>query len=333
MRANRGVPRCPVAECPLESRYGARYHSSRRIGALGHRCRRCAHWANLGAEDVTHVREVWPRLPTELRQRLIGRLVELAEADFEVNFGAIFRLGLEDEDAEVRTAAIEGLWEDEDVRLVPLLVTALREDEAASVRTSAATSLGRFVLLGELEKIRPDPKAAAFEALLATWRDPGEDTEARRRALESLAYASDEAVVEVIREAYAASEEKVRISAVFAMGRSADNRWARQVQQELFNPNPELRYEAARACGELQISEAVAALEELADDADPEVQEAALWALGQIGGDKARQIVERYCHAKDEAIRTAAEAALDELEFLHGDLSDLFARLIRESDQ
>jgi HEAT repeat protein len=77
----------------------------------------------------------------------------------------------------------------------------------------------------------------------------------------------------------------------------------------------------------------VSELEELADDADPEVQEAALWALGQIGGDRARKILERYCQAEDEAIQTAAEAALDELEFLHGNLSDVFVRLVQDQDE
>jgi HEAT repeat protein len=290
------------------------------------------HLSNLEAKDVARVREVWPCLRVELRRRLTARLVELAEADFEVNFGVVFRLGLEDDDAEVRVAAVEGLWEDEDVRLVPLLAARLREDEAAEVRAGVATSLGRFILLGELRKILPGPHALAYEALLAVCQDAEEHMEVRRRAMESLAYAGDEAVVELIREAYGAPEEKMRISAVFAMGRSADTRWACQVRQELFSPNPELRYEATRACGELQLSEAVPELEELADDADPEVQEAALWALGQIGGDKAREIVERYCLAEDEATRAAAEAALNELEFLHGDLSEFLIRAARDSD-
>jgi HEAT repeat protein len=290
------------------------------------------HLSSLEAEHVVRVREVWPGLPVELRRRLMTRLVELAEADFEVDFGAMFRLGLEDQDAEVRVAAVEGLWEDEDVRLVPLLAGILRGDEAVSARAAAATSLGRFVLLGELEKIRREPQTMAYETLLAACRNPEEDMEVRRRALESLAYVCNEIVAELIHEAYAAPDDKGPVSAIFAMGRSADRRWARQVRQELLSPNPELRYEAARACGELQLSEAVSELEELADDADPEVQEAALWALGQIGGDRARQILERYCRASDEVTRTAAEAALDELEFLHGDLSDFFTRLIGESD-
>ena len=290
------------------------------------------HLSNLEAESVAHVREVWQGLPVELRRRMIARMVELAEVDFEVDFGAVFRLGLTDKDAKVRTAAIEGLWEDEDVRLVPILASTLREDEALAVRTAAATSLGRFILLGELEKIRPEPYAQAYEALLAACQDTTEHPDVHRRAVESLAYAGNETVAELISRAHAAPGEKMRVSAIFAMGRSADARWARQVRQELFSSNPELRYEAARACGELQLSEAVSELEELAEDADREVQEAALWALGQIGGEKAQEILERYCQAQDEATRTAAEAALDELEFLHGELSDLFTRLIKESD-
>jgi HEAT repeat protein len=150
--------------------------------------------------------------------------------------------------------------------------------------------------------------------------------------LESIAYTDNEVVVELIEQAYESADEKLRVSAVFAMGRSADTRWAGQVQQELFSPNPELRYEAARACGELQLTEAVTDLEELVDDANPEIQETALWALGQIGGDKARAILERYCKAAYEATRIAAEAALAELEFLHGDLSVLFDRLEKAPD-
>jgi len=288
------------------------------------------YFSSLKAEDVARVREVWPCLPIGLRRRLIARLVELAEADFEVDFGALFRLGMEDEDAEVRTAAIEGLWEDEDVRLVPLLAARLREDETVTVRTAAATSLGRFILMGELEKMRPGPHATAYEALLDACQAADEHIEVRRRALESLAYVGNETIAELISEAYAAPVEKVRISAVFAMGRSADTRWTRHVRQQISSPNPELRYEATWACGELQLHETVPELEKLADDVDPEVQEAALWALGQIGGDKAREILEHYCLAENEATRTAAEAALDELEFLHGDLSEFFTRLAKE---
>jgi HEAT repeat protein len=281
--------------------------------------------SNLDAEGTERVAEIWPELPEALRLKLTAQLARMAEADFTLNFGAIFRLAMRDSSPDVRKAAIEGLWEDQDVRLVPLLAERLREDESASVRAAAAVSLGRFILLGELQKIRPKPRMIAYHALVEAYQTHDEDLEVQRRALESLAYVCNETVITSIREAYASPQEKLRISAVFAMGRSADTRWTDKAKQELFSINPEMRYEAARACGELQLSVAVSMLEELTEDTDTEVQQAAIWALGQIGGDRAREILGRFCHVGDEALRSAAEAALEEFEFLHGDLEALFA--------
>ncbi len=286
--------------------------------------------SGLDADEVKRVREAWADLDTSVRLDLTSRLVEMAEADFTLNFSAVFRMAMEDEDAGVRKAAIEGLWEDEDVRLIPRLVKRLLQDESASVRAAAAKSLGRFILLGELEKIRPEPRRVAYEALLEAHQTHSEENEVQRRALESLAYVCNDTVVTSIREAYTSPTEKMRVSAVFAMGRSADTRWEQEVQQELFSTNPEMRYEAARACGELQLSEAVSMLEELTEDTDIEVQQAAIWALGQIGGDRARKTLEYYCRASDEALRSAAEAAIREFDFLHGDLEEVFAELAEE---
>jgi HEAT repeat protein len=283
--------------------------------------------SGLGPSEVEEVRRAWPQLAAKLRRQLMARLVQMAEADFEMDFGAISRLAMTDADADVRCSAIECLWEDEDVRLVPPLAQRLREDEAEAVRAAAATSLGRFLLLGELKKIRPKPYSRAYEALLTACCAAGETMEVRRRALESLAYVSNEKIEDLIEEAYRAEAEEMRISAVFAMGRSADDRWAREVKQVIFSPNPALRYEAARACGELMISESTSDLIELTEDVDLEVQQAALWSLGQLGGDKSRVVLERFCASENAALRAAAEAALNQLKFLHGDLDELFTWL------
>jgi len=290
------------------------------------------HLSNLENTEVLDVQRTWVELPTDLRYQLAVRLVEMAEADFELDFGEVFRICLEDEDASVRAVAIEGLWEDEDVLLVPRLVQLLQQDDSAIVRAAAAESLGRYILLGELNKMRSDHHLVAYDAVLAAHQDRDEDPTVQRRALESLAYVENETVIRLIQAAYDAADEKMRVSAVFAMGRSADSRWASLVQQELFSGNPELRFEAARACGELQLRESVPELAGLVEDVDAEVQEAALWALGQIGGDQARQILQRYIHHDNEAIQAAAEAALNELEFMYGDLDDFFIRLAESAD-
>jgi HEAT repeat protein len=279
--------------------------------------------------EVQLFQEVWSLIDAGRRRWIIQSLVDIAEASFEVNFDPIFRLCLNDEDEVVRTRAIEGLWEDEDLTLAGLLVRLLRDDPSESVRAAAATSLGRFVLLGELEKIEAAPAMMVEDALLGTIYDPHETLEVRRRAVESIAYSGQAQMRDVIEMAYCDDEEKMRISAVFAMGRSADPLWCDMVIAELDNPDSEMRYEAARACGEL---EALAALSDLIDrieaDPDPEVQEMAIWALGRIGGKEARRVLEACCENKDEALRQVAEEALDELDFLGGH----FDLLLFESD-
>lgn len=276
--------------------------------------------SNLERSQAEEVWAIWCGLPVATRRKIAQTMVEIAEDDFEVNFDEVFQVVLGDQDPAVRLAAVEGLWEDNDIRLVPTLVRLLQGDPAAEVRAAAATSLGRFMLSGELGKIRPRPHQQAFQALMDACTNKQEDLEVRRRALESLAYSGEETVAELIRAAYSHPDERMRVSAVFAMGRSADNRWATEVMRELHNPSPQIRCEAARACGELELEDAVPILIELIDDVDAEVQEAAIWALGQIGGDEARQALNLCRQSDNEAIRSAARDALRELEFLHGDL-------------
>jgi HEAT repeat protein len=289
--------------------------------------------SNLSHEQVAEVEAVWSELPVETRRALVDTLVDMAESDYEVNFVPVFRMAMGDADSLVRRRAIEGLWEDSDIRLIPLLAARLREDPSPEVRAAAATSLGRFVLLGELGKIRPLPHKQAYDALLAACRKEGETLQVQRRALESIAYSGEEEIASLIQNAYQQPEESMRISAVFAMGRSADKRWARCVLEQLCSASPEMRFEATRACGELALEEALAALIELVDDADPEVHEAAIWALGQVGGDEAQSVLRQTARADNEATREAALDALRELQFLHGDLGALLFPLDSEEEE
>jgi len=282
------------------------------------------HLSNLLEEDIQRFSKAWQNLTTQERQKLIEALNALAENDFEVDFNAIFRLALQDKDATIREVAIDSLWEDEDVRLIPELIHFLQEDEVEKVRLSAAQGLAHFILLGETKKIRPRPFEMACKALLNTCRDREESIEVRRRALESLAYAGLKEVEDLIQEAYLHPEESMKLSAVFAMGRSANDQWKKTIIRELQNSNPAMRYEATRACGELAAREAVSEIIELTEDVDIEVQETALWALGQIGGNQARQTLKCYTQSENEALREAAIDALNELEFFHGDLDSLF---------
>ncbi len=261
-------------------------------------------------------REAWPSVGTARRRQVVQMLVQVAEADVRADFNAIFRFCLGDEDEVVRALAVDGLWEDVDTRLIGPLLRLLRHDPAVVVRAAAAISLGRYVLRGELGEMNMSQAMAVQEALLECIFTPDEDLDVRRRAVESVAYSSDEAIKDIIEMAYDHSEESMRISAVFAMGRNADGQWREIVLYELDSSNPAMRYEAARACGELEILAAVPRLGQLVGDADSEVRQTAVWALGQIGGHEARRILEVCCEADDEALQVVAEEALGELEFM-----------------
>jgi HEAT repeat protein len=271
--------------------------------------------SDLGREEVLYFQAQWGDLPTRRRRWIVCNLVELAEERVELSYNPLFRWLLSDPDPEVRVQAIEGLWEDEDASLISPLTRMLREDADAAVRAAAASALGRFVLLGELGEIEASLAMAAEKALLATIHTPTESVEVRRRAVEAVAYSGESGVQDVIRNAYHDEDELMRVSAVFAMGRSADRHWRRIVMEELYSDLPAMRFEAARACGELELREAVPALATLTEDGDTEIRQAALWALGRIGGREARRFLLEYADSPEETIREAAEAALEELAF------------------
>lgn len=262
--------------------------------------------------------KAWPLIAVERRCQIINLLVEIAEASFEVNFSPVFRFCLGDEDESVRVAAIEGLWENHDTALLNPLISLLRDDPSISVRARAATSLGRYVLLGELDKIKAQHFTLVQEALLETIRSPVEHLEVQRRAVEAIAYSSEDDVQEIIETAYYDEDERTRTSAVFAMGRSADHSWSDLVINELENSRSEIRYEAAMACGELELAVATPLLANLVNDPDREVQGAAIWALGQIGGNEARRILYDCYREDDEFLCEAVEEALEQLEFMRG---------------
>lgn len=257
----------------------------------------------------------WRRIPLKRQRAIIEHMVRLGEESFGADFNAVFRSSLGSKDDQIRAKAIDGLWEVEETGLITPLVRMLKEDPSELVRERAAAALGRFALLAELEELDQQHSALVREALLESIRDEGETLEVRRRAVESVSFFGGEEIKSVIQTAYDHLAEKMRISAVFAMGRSLDPRWDDIVRAELMNPNPEMRYEAAIASGELGVSEAVAILVELIPDPDAEVQGAAIWALGQIGGREAKKALRACCHSEDEELAEAAREALEELEF------------------
>lgn len=277
--------------------------------------------SRLTGADRDRFLDAWRGLSIQRRRDLIDRLADLAEDNVDLDYNAVFMLGLFDDDVQVRADSIRALWEYEAEDLVPVLQRLLGDPEAI-VRAEAALGLGRFLLRWELIGREDEFTREAEASLRAVFGDPNELSDVRGRALEALGVRSHEWVAGLIRDAYDGSDRRLAISAVHAMGRNADPAWLGIIEDEMASDDPEMRFEAAVAAGSIGDEQAVSALAGLTGDEDVEVQEAAISALGQIGGAAARSVLHSVAseHA-DNRILEAVRDALAEADFVEDPLA------------
>jgi len=270
--------------------------------------------SDLSDEHIHVLAPVWADLDADLRRRIISELTEASENDFTLAYSKLGYIGLDDPVDEVRASAIEMLWVDESEVFLLWLLNAAQMDDSALVRSAACSALGHFVLRGEFEEHPPQQIAQALDVAINIWMDETEDVQVRRRALEALSNSSHEMVPDAIQTAYESDDYWFRVSAVFAMGRSADRYWRKIVLAEMSSGDVEIRYEATRAAGELGLFEAVKSLGYLALDSDREVSLAAIWSLGEIGGSETLRILgalaDDFEHSRDKDMLEAVEDAM-----------------------
>jgi hypothetical protein len=252
--------------------------------------------SDLEPADISSFSNAWPKVSTKRRQALLEDLEELHIADDLLCFEDVGRLSLKDSDPGVRKLAISILREYELVDLLPTFIHMADHDPDAEVRAAAAAALATYVYMGEVEDISPQKLERVEECLL------------------KLATGSDTHLVR--RRAFASSDTNWLITALFAMGRSANSRWKPQVMQMLSHQRPAVRAEAAGAAGELEIKTAVPKLLDLLEDVDIDVRMASIWALSQIGGPGVRPALEALLeNTDDDEEARQLDNALENLDF------------------
>ncbi len=282
---------------------------------------RLAELSNLTLEEQKFFIKSWLKIEPKIRRQIVNRLIELTEDNLELNFDSIFKFCLKDQDEEVRCKAIEGLWENEEASLIEPLISLLEQDSSDKVQAAAAIALGKFTILGESRKLRPGHTSRIQKALLAIIFDKNKPAEVSRRALEALAPITLPEVKATIMEAYQSHNPRLKISSIYAMGKSCDSSWLPILLKEMGSTDAEMRYEAAGACGELEEEAAVPSLIKLINDIDTDVQMVAIQSLGKIGSTQAKECLKQCLESANEAIRQTAEEALSELEALENPLS------------
>ncbi|HRQ41713.1 MAG TPA: HEAT repeat domain-containing protein [Chloroflexota bacterium] len=280
--------------------------------------------SDMTAEEMATFQAGWTAVPTPRRRIIIRHLTDLTEDNYVVDFGPVFRDCLHDPDEQVRVAALDGMWDVTDMRLISPIVQLMQHDPVEDVRVAAAAALGHFVMLVEWGQLPERFAPPLITALLAEYENQETPLPLRRATLEALGAASHPRIAHLIDAAYESGDEELQISAVFAMGASADKRWLTTVLGEMDSPDPEMRAEAARASGQLGSSDAVTHLERLVADEDIEVQLAAIVALGRIGGDMAHNLLLRLAdEEEDSGLLEAVDEALEELSLFAGEFKFL----------
>ncbi len=281
--------------------------------------------SDMSADEMAQFQREWTSADLDRRVAMVKHMAELSEDNYLVDFDPVFAFMFNDPAPEIRQSALEGIWDSTDTGLIAPIITMLHSDDAIAVRASAARALAHYILLTEWGQIDPRRTSAAVAALLAALDDPMTADEVRRAALEAVAAAAEPGVTRHIQNAYESGATDFQLSALFAMGNSAEDQWLPIVLAELSNPDPDMRAEAARAAGSIGNQDAVNDLMELCADEELEVAEAAVLALGQIGGDEAQAFLSRLAEDDDyEELFDAIDLALEEIDSALGDF-DLLA--------
>ncbi|GAB4417331.1 MAG: HEAT repeat domain-containing protein [Anaerolineales bacterium] len=269
-------------------------------------------------KDLQSLLEAWPRIDLSRKLLLLDQLNALADVNTLVSFDELGRALLEDEEAPVRQRAVRLLVECDDERLIPRYIEMLISDAENAVRAEVASTLGLFVQLGEFDEISEESKQQVEETLLDVTTADEEEPNIRRRALEALGFSSRREVPTLIQSAFEREDPDWRASALFAMGRTSDERWQAQVLQMIAAENRRTRFAAVKSAGELGLKAAGPLLLNLLEEEfDEAIAGAAIWSLSQIGGEDARLYLENLLDNmdEDEPQYRYVEEALDNLAF------------------
>lgn len=272
--------------------------------------------SDMSVEDFAQFTRQWPTVDEDRRVALARHMADIVEDNYLVDYSPVFAHLFTDRSAAVRTAALDGLWDSEDTALISPIIDMLRLDGDLGVRVAAARALAHYILLAEWGQIDPLLAEPVVAALLAEHERPGVAPELQRATLEAVSPAGHPRVAELIDEAYEEGSDDLQLSAIFAMGNTADERWLPILEAELDSTSADFRAEAARACGMIGSPAMIDALEPLISDREMEVGIAAVYAIGQIGGDRAAQLLSALLEDPDyEEYYDAIEEALDEIDW------------------
>ena len=271
--------------------------------------------SGLYPQEIQLIQQHWP---TFHPQRIIGVLedMELLTEDYPgVDFSDIFMLGLEDKQDQVVIISIRGLWDEEKASIATKALEILQASPEPSlhVALSIISLLGEFIVLAEFNKI-PESLANKIKTILTTIYQNSSNESLRQRALEVLSAATElkfdlnQAIDKAIHDY---NDDWVR-SALIAIGKSGKTQWNDYVFDNLDSPIEDIRIEAIRTAGDLELQDALSELYAATKEGIKEIRMAAAWALSNFSDKNIHSTLEEMLeNAEDEEEEALIEDAID----------------------
>jgi len=274
-------------------------------------------FSDISEEGFKAVRKVWFQVATERKVALLSDLELAMESDSLLSFDTLAKFALEDSEPNVRSLGISLLWESDDPVYLDTLVKVLSSDPSDLVQVSAAAGLGRFVLMGELDEIPQRLHDLAVSSLHEKQAsNPSKDVQ--QEILKSLAYTGSPEVNRQIKQAYSDPDTTWKLTAVIAMGRTADDRWESEILKDMESMITAIQNEAVKAAGEIELESARLPLLDMLDSGitDLELRLHVIWALARIGGEDVKETLQAVLdESDDEEEIDVIEMALEHLDF------------------
>ncbi len=258
-------------------------------------------------EDITLLREEMGATDEEAQKKLLGWMsapdarvrAAAAEATWEYYFipailERAMRLVRQDADPLVQQAALVGIGR------------VMQEGQIDEIEETAIESIDSEMDL--------DPKIywRVFHFLLDAASDESIPVGVRRFAVESLGFAGERSdVVALLHEWYGRPEPEAKRSAVFGMGNSRSDAFASQIVRHIDDPDREMRLVAIRAAGHAACEDAIDRVLAASRSKEVAVRRAAAEALGGYGGDDVLDRLEEMQDDADESVCDAADKAIE----------------------
>ncbi|MSQ23808.1 MAG: hypothetical protein EXR58_04540 [Chloroflexi bacterium] len=265
-----------------------------------------------GLEDATLVRfsESWGKCGPDQRAELIWQVLGASRQNMALDFVAVCQIAAGDPSPVVREQAFQLAAEDGSFELFELCLTGAGDDPDHEARVAAIDAVGVFTLQAQVDEWPLSLQAKAQTVLLDQIHNPHSDNVIETAALLSLSYLTSPESESEIRRAY--REPDLHQAAIEAMGRNCQDLWFPELLAELESNQAAYRIQAILACVEMEDDRLVPQIVERVNDTSPEVQLAAIEALGALGGGEAEARLRDLARGADPDLRRAATQALTE---------------------